>query len=99
MLASENEVVRFMATRAFHDKRTLIGGNLENISRNYGLTIHDVLEVPKLMTFHYGDTELSKIAVIKELMNTEICIDIFAPLDMNSLIYFLCTNLYLSTKM
>ena len=92
MLASENEIVRFMATRALHDKRTVIGDNLEYIGRNYGLTINSVLEVPKLMTFHYSDTELSTIAVIKELMNTEIHIDIFAPIEMNSLIYFLCTN-------
>jgi len=60
--------------------------------KHYGITMGSTMEIPKLKTFSYTAAEIGTIAIIKDLINTDIYIDIFAPFEKNYLIYFLCTN-------
>ena len=79
MLLSENENVRFIANRAMHDKRTVIGCNIQYLEQCYQIQIDNMLVLPILRLFSYSQDELVTIAAAKELVGCDV--DTYSPVD------------------
>ena len=92
MTSSENNIITFIAARAFKDQRSLISCNLQYIKNCYGCGTDNLLTLSSLEYFQYSTEEISTISAVKELMDNSLQFGEISQLEKNSLLHFLCTT-------